>query len=76
MISLINNDRLHAGKKVLGFVNPAMYQNPQMFNDVETGYNSGCGATPAFNAAKGWDPVTGLGSPDYQRMRDVFMRLR
>jgi tripeptidyl-peptidase-1 len=36
------------------------YANPEAFNDVTEGSNPGCGS-PGFTAAKGWDPVTGLG---------------
>jgi hypothetical protein len=28
-----------------------------------------------FLLLEGWDPVTGVGSPDYERLRDVFIRL-
>lgn len=34
------------------------------FNDVVVGSNPGCG-TNGFAAAPGWDPVTGLGSPNF-----------
>lgn len=57
----------------LGFVNPALYQiarSPlygQAFHDVTTGNNTVVinGATyTGYQAGPGWDPVTGLGSPD------------
>ena len=32
-----------------------------------TGDNPGCG-TSGFEAAKGWDPVTGLGTPNYAKL--------
>jgi kumamolisin len=44
------------GRRV-GFVNPVLYQNPNAFTDITSGNNNG------YDAAKGWDPVTGLGSP-------------
>ncbi|KAF7183919.1 hypothetical protein CNMCM7691_004341 [Aspergillus felis] len=75
MISLINNDRLHAGKAPVGFVNPALYSHPEVLNDVTTGFNTGCGVEVAFQSVKGWDPVTGLGSPDYKRMQKLFLGL-
>lgn len=34
IISLINEQRLAAGKSTVGFVNPTLYQNPDAFNDV------------------------------------------
>jgi subtilase family serine protease len=59
----------------LGFVNPAMYAIArgtayhQAFHDVVTGDNSvlwPTGVITGYNAGPGWDPVTGLGSPDAQ----------
>lgn len=65
---------MNAGKGPIGFVNPTLYANPDMFNDITSGGNQGCG-TSGFEAVVGWDPVTGLGTPKYERMRDVFMSL-
>jgi kumamolisin len=41
-----------------GFINPALYKASQALRDVTTGDNG------AFEAAKGWDACTGLGSPN------------
>jgi len=60
LINRINELRLNAGKSAVGFVNPALYAHPEMFNDITNGTNPGCG-TDGFSAAPGWDPVTGLG---------------
>lgn len=38
------------------------------------GSNPGCGEA-GFSCAKGWDPVTGLGTPNYPAMLDLFMGL-
>ncbi|KAK6988700.1 family S53 protease-like protein [Favolaschia claudopus] len=68
MIALINDRLLAAGKPVLGFLNPFLYANPSAFNDITIGHNSGdaCRAdTAAFDAAVGWDPVSGLGTPNF-----------
>ncbi|KAF7986027.1 hypothetical protein HWV62_41376 [Athelia sp. TMB] len=67
VIALINDQLLNAGKSPLGFLNPWLYANPGAFNDITTGSNPGCG-TKGFPAAKGWDPVTGLGSPNYSAL--------
>ncbi|CAK5270748.1 unnamed protein product [Mycena citricolor] len=67
VIGLINDRLLTAGKPVLGFLNPWLYSNPQMFNDVTTGNNPGCG-TDGFSAKAGWDPVTGMGTPNFPAM--------
>ncbi|KAJ5924991.1 hypothetical protein N7454_007630 [Penicillium verhagenii] len=72
ILTRINEERLAAGKSTLGFVNPTLYANPDAFFDITSGNNSGCG-TPGFYAAEGWDPVTGLGSPNYPALLKVFM---
>jgi len=74
IINRINEERIAAGKKSIGFLNPTLYSHPEIFHDITVGNNSGCG-TPGFYAAKGWDPVTGLGTPNYPAMLKVFMSL-
>ena len=74
IITLINNARLNAGKAPVGFINPVLYKNPGALNDITMGGNQGCG-TPGFMATTGWDPVTGLGTPNYPKLLDVFMDL-
>jgi tripeptidyl-peptidase-1 len=70
-VTLINEQRLKAGKGPVGFINPVMYQNPQVFNDITKGNNEGCD-TKGFSAVPGWDPVTGLGTPRYPEMLKLF----
>ncbi len=43
-------------------------------NDIVEGNNPGCG-TNGFEAVKGWDPLTGLGTPNYPAMLSLFMSL-
>jgi tripeptidyl-peptidase I len=74
IINRINEERLNANKSSLGFLNPAMYKNPSMFRDIVNGTNPGCG-TKGFTAVPGWDPVTGLGTPNYPKMLAYFMSL-
>jgi tripeptidyl-peptidase I len=74
IIILINEQRIAAGKSAGGFINPTIYANPSAFNDIVTGGNQGCG-TPGFTSVPGWDPVTGLGTPNYTRLLAVFMAL-
>jgi tripeptidyl-peptidase-1 len=76
MITRINAFRLNAGKKPVGFINPTLYQHPEAFNDITVGSNFGCSPTTVgFSAVEGWDPVSGLGSPNYSKLKDVFMNL-
>ena len=77
IFTLINEERLAAGKSPVGFVNPTLYANPQMFNDITIG-NQSLGAPCAgngFYCVPGWDPVTGLGTPKYNEWLEVFMAL-
>ena len=41
---------------------------------ITAGNNPGCG-TDGFSAVQGWDPVTGLGTPIYEKLLNVFMAL-
>lgn len=63
--------------KPLGFMNPLLYQMqleaPEAFTDVVEGDNrcteDGCFAScKGYEAAVGWDPVTGLGTPVASKM--------
>lgn len=74
LLNMVNEQRLAANKSPVGFVNPALYSNPGVMNDVTNGGNQGCG-TPGFNSTPGWDPVTGLGTPDFPSMVALFMSL-
>lgn len=71
---LINQARLDAGKSPIGFVNPVLYANPQALNDVISGSNPGCG-TQGFSANAGWDPITGLGTPNFPKLLATFLAL-
>ncbi len=55
-------------------MNPVLYANPQVMNDIVNGDNPGCG-TRGFAAVEGWDPLTGLGTPNYPEMEALFLSL-
>ncbi|KAH9899046.1 tripeptidyl-peptidase [Xylariomycetidae sp. FL2044] len=71
VVALLNAARKSQGEAPLGFLNPWLYSNPAALTDITTGYGSGCQSNPVFsrgarwNATEGWDPVTGLGTPDF-----------
>jgi kumamolisin len=48
----------HALGSPVGFVHPNLYATPGSFRDITSGNNG------AYQAGPGWDPCTGLGSPD------------
>jgi kumamolisin len=60
LIAIINQQR---GRSA-GFLNPVLYGQPAAgaFRDVVSGDNG------AYHARPGWDPCTGLGSPDGSRV--------
>lgn len=68
VITHLNAERLSQGEKPLGFLNPWLYgKGKAALKDIVWGSNPGCG-TQGFMATKGWDPVTGLGTPNYGKM--------
>ncbi|KAI0760227.1 peptidase S8/S53 domain-containing protein [Fomes fomentarius] len=73
IIALLNDRLLSAGKRPMGFLNPFLYSTgAAAFDDVTSGSNPGCW-TDGFQAANGWDPVTGLGTPDFDRLVDALV---
>ncbi|CZR58159.1 related to serine protease [Phialocephala subalpina] len=74
VITLLNEERTAVGKGPIGFINPALYENPSVLNDITNGSNPNCGSQ-GFQSSKGWDPVTGLGTPNYPRMLEYFLGL-
>jgi len=77
VMSILNSWSVKLSGKPLGFVSPLLYKmwgdNPATFNDVTVGNNicteDGCSAgCQGWQAAPGWDPVTGLGTPNFGNM--------
>ena len=52
--------------KPVGYLHARLYQNEAAFRDITEGNNGD------FSASAGWDACTGLGSPDGQKLADVF----
>ncbi|KAI0358004.1 subtilisin-like protein [Trametes cingulata] len=72
VIALLNDFRLSRGQSPLGFLNPLIYSTGVAgFNDITSGSNPGCG-TNGFTAGAGWDPVTGLGTPDFGKLQALI----
>ncbi|KAH9039448.1 subtilisin-like protein [Lactarius deliciosus] len=73
-VALLNDARIAVGKPPLGFLSPLIYAlNGVGFHDVTAGNAPGCG-TPGFNATAGWDPVTGFGTPDFGKLKDIVLK--
>ncbi|KAH8992200.1 peptidase S8/S53 domain-containing protein [Lactarius akahatsu] len=68
VVSLLNDRLIAAGKPVLGFLNLFLYSTgASALNDITIGSNPGCN-TNGFPATVGWDPVTGLGTPNWAKL--------
>ncbi|KAH8109999.1 family S53 protease-like protein [Phellopilus nigrolimitatus] len=69
VVALLNDRLIAAGKSPLGFLNPFLYSaaGQAALNDITSGDNAGC-STNGFSAAAGWDPVTGLGTPNFPNL--------
>jgi len=76
ILAMINDARLAVGKSTIGFINPTIYSAPfrNAFNDITSGSNPGCG-TDGFSTAVGWDPVTGLGTPNFEKLKKLWLEL-
>ncbi|KAF2703800.1 subtilisin-like protein [Pleomassaria siparia CBS 279.74] len=83
IVALLNDARLRSKKPSLGFLNPLLYSNPTALNDVVLGGSTGCDGNARFhgdpngspvipyaswNATAGWDPVSGLGTPNFPKL--------
>ncbi|KAI5288248.1 vesicle formation at the endoplasmic reticulum [Ascosphaera aggregata] len=83
----LNSIRLSVGKPTLGFLNPFLYGVAQKsLNDITHGGSEGCTGTDSrsklktpyvpgasWNATLGWDPVTGLGTPDFEKLAKLVL---
>jgi tripeptidyl-peptidase-1 len=82
IIALVNAALIQAGRPPLGWLNPRLYGDLKLaFTDIVNGGSTGCTGidiysgltTPivpyaSWNATTGWDPVTGLGTPLFNKL--------
>lgn len=72
IFTLANAERLAAGKKPLGFLNKLLYSAPaSTWQDITSGNNfatESCVNQYGFTCTTGWDPVTGLGTPNFPKL--------
>lgn len=86
MVALLNSYRLANGSDTVGWLNPALYNSTTTYaNDITSGnnkctsvyggsygnYQTTC-CSQGFYATTGWDPVTGLGSIDFNAFVQQF----
>ncbi|KAI0635010.1 subtilisin-like protein [Trametes polyzona] len=77
IVALVNDRLVSAGRPALGFLNPWLYKEGyKAFTDITTGNSSvQCSSDSPVNtwkAVEGWDPVTGFGTPRFQKLLDLL----
>ncbi|KAH9062395.1 subtilisin-like protein [Lactarius vividus] len=76
IILLLNDWLILTGQDPLGFLNPWLYgRGFRGLNDITEGSNPGCNME-GFSAIVGWDPVTGLGTPNFRKMLEQLEPVR
>ncbi|KAM0519582.1 hypothetical protein ACHAPE_003761 [Trichoderma viride] len=80
LIALIDDARLRAGKKSLGYLNNLLYSDKvkSVLQDITSGQSASCivnGTRPGgWPAAVGWDAITGLGVPkEFDKLLKVLL---
>ncbi|KAL9646842.1 hypothetical protein ABK040_013702 [Willaertia magna] len=77
VISLLNEWRIRNNMKPLGYLNKWMYsvvaKTSGALNDVTVGSNN-TPPCPGFQCAQGWDPVTGLGTPNMRVLLQLALQ--
>lgn len=71
IITLINEQRVNAGKKSVGYINPTLYANPTMFNDIVTGGNAGTFYSQSQAASRNTHHNNTLESPSNASMLSI-----
>lgn len=85
VIGLLNNARMRFRQPPMGFLNPFLYGYGKYgLKDITHGGSTGCNGHDRFhgppngspvipyaswNATEGWDPVSGLGTPLFHRLK-------
>eukprot|EP00009_Paramoeba_aestuarina_P017816 CAMPEP_0201543720 /NCGR_PEP_ID=MMETSP0161_2-20130828/72761_1 /ASSEMBLY_ACC=CAM_ASM_000251 /TAXON_ID=180227 /ORGANISM="Neoparamoeba aestuarina, Strain SoJaBio B1-5/56/2" /LENGTH=566 /DNA_ID=CAMNT_0047951543 /DNA_START=46 /DNA_END=1746 /DNA_ORIENTATION=- len=76
MVSLLNTIRFNADMPPMGFVHPFLYESWEMdvgaFRDMTSNQpmEHGC-CVPGFSCVDGWEPLNGLGVPDFGVLADL-----
>lgn len=77
ILGLLNDARFRVHKPALGFLNPFLYLfGYNGLNDITGGQSNGCQGQIAgafWNATPGWDPVTGFGTPNFEKMKAIAL---
>ena len=82
LVSLLDDFVISNGGSPLGFLNPLLYkmasEQPNTFNDITSGDNK-CNrqwcCEWGYEATTGWDPVSGLGSPNFANIQQYLRQM-
>jgi len=73
MVSVINDALLSEGKPPVGFINPVLYKSTKHIGfDVTDGNNKQLGCPAGFPAVKGWDALSGFGTPIFDALETIL----
>jgi tripeptidyl-peptidase-1 len=68
IFALVNDALIAKGKPALGYLNPWLYKKGYKgLTDITKGSSHGCNVD-GFPVTKGWDPVTGFGTPIFPEL--------
>ncbi|CAH6420865.1 Hypothetical protein KVN_LOCUS61 [uncultured virus] len=83
IITQLNSHQKSNNKTTLGFINPLLYKiylsDANNFNDINIGNSTCtkrkcCGSNFGFIAKNGWDPVSGLGTPNVDMIKKYLAK--
>ncbi|KAL5413059.1 hypothetical protein PMIN03_003985 [Paraphaeosphaeria minitans] len=68
IFALVNDALIASGKPTLGYLNPWLYKKGYKgLTDITVGFSYGCNVQ-GFPVTKGWDPITGFGTPIFPEL--------
>lgn len=78
MVTLLNNLRASQGRGTVGLLGPLLYNCTHCFNDLTVGHSNsteGGDCAYGYNAGVGYDPVYGLGTPNFGHLYEYVRSL-
>jgi subtilase family serine protease len=73
-VALANQQAVAAGKPVVGFINPAVYALGGEKGYKKKFHDETSGKSGLYSCTKSYDLVTGMGSPDGQKLIDALVK--
>ena len=74
LVAAVNALRAKDGKATVGFVNPVLYKaGAHLGFDVTDGNNKNPSCPAGFPARAGWDAVSGLGTPTFDKLKELLL---